>query len=128
MSQSGMAEFWGEPISVYTRDQAIEDGFIVDVTEWASADKGFIGGFTCPVAMTRALWDKVQAPKRSRFQDTRGRAHDVLWLCSLVCKRALRIHPGTPALNFKVLVGGRYLHLRCTMDGDGVTIGFREDF
>ena len=29
-----LTEFFGEPISVYTRQQAIEDGALVDVTEW----------------------------------------------------------------------------------------------
>ena len=39
-----MQEIFGEPISIYTRAQAIEDGTLIDLTEWASADKGFIGG------------------------------------------------------------------------------------
>lgn len=30
-----MTELFGEPISVYSRAQAIEDGFLVDVTAWA---------------------------------------------------------------------------------------------
>src|ERR1035437_215853 len=30
-------DFWGPPISVYTREQAFEDGVLVDVTPWASS-------------------------------------------------------------------------------------------
>src|SRR5712691_13345787 len=61
-----LTEFWGEPISAYTREQAIADGVLVDVTEWASADKGFIGGFTCPVALTAGVWALVEVPEKSR--------------------------------------------------------------
>jgi hypothetical protein len=50
-------DFWGAPISIYTREQAIEDGALVDVTEWASSGaNGMLGGLTVPVVMTRALW------------------------------------------------------------------------
>ena len=37
---SPMAEFFGPPISVYTREQAIDDGVLVDVSvhrRWVSA-------------------------------------------------------------------------------------------
>ena len=40
-------DFWGEPISIYTRQQAIEDGVLVDVSDWAgSGPDGMLGGFT----------------------------------------------------------------------------------
>ena len=57
-------DFWGAPISIYTREQAIEDGVLVDVTEWAgSGPNGMLGGFSVPVAMTRALW-WTRGPRR----------------------------------------------------------------
>jgi len=120
-----LVEFFGEPTYVYTRAQALEDGVLVDVTEWASADKGFIGGFNCPVAMTRAIWDKVEAPKGSN-QDTRGRAHDVLWMASLTVRRLLQEHKLSGG--FVVRLGRRNVLLRVDVDGDGVTIGFPGDF
>jgi len=50
-------DFWGEPISIYTREQAIEDGVLVDVSDWAGpGPDGMLGGFRVPVVMTRALW------------------------------------------------------------------------
>ena len=80
-----MQEIFGEPISIYTRAQAIEDGTLIDLTEWASADKGFIGGFRCPVAVTRAVWaDLERAPA---LQDIRGRAHDLLFMAWLAARR-----------------------------------------
>jgi hypothetical protein len=111
-------------ISTYSRAQAIEDGVLVDVTEWASA--GFMGGFTCPVALTSALWDAVE--RKGDPNSTRGRAHDVLFLASLALRGALR--RGTDRAAFAVLmqVGRRKKQiLRAVMDGDGVTIGMRDD-
>lgn len=82
---NSITEFFGAPISVYTRAQAIEDGVLVDVTEWASADKGFIGGFKCPVAVTREVWADIE--RCPPLQDIRGRAHDLLWMASLAARR-----------------------------------------
>jgi len=122
-----LTEVFGDVISVYTREQAIEDGVLVDVTEWGSSTKGFIGGFNCPVVFTRALWGAVET--KTTNQDTRGRAHDVLFMASLALKAALaRKLDGT---NFQVLLRvGRKVKqiLRVVADGDGVTIGFPEDF
>jgi len=113
-----LVEIFGEPISTYTRAQGIEDGVLVDVTEWASPQQ-MMGGFTVPVAMTAALWAKVEAPKGS-LQDTRGRAHDVLWLASLAVRRGREY--------YKVKLGNRAPVLRVVVDGDGVTIGYPDDF
>jgi len=50
---------WGEPISSYTRAQAIADGVLVDLTS-ATDDKGHRlcpqAGFKVPVAITRTAW------------------------------------------------------------------------
>ena len=71
----------------YTRAQAIEDGVLVDVSEWASS-REMMSGFRIPVAMTATVWAMVEAPKDST-QDTRGRAHDVLWMASLAARRQI---------------------------------------
>lgn len=80
-----LTEIFGDVICVYTRAQAIDDGFLVDLTEWASADKGFIGGFKCPVAVTREVWADIE--RCPAMQDVRGRAHDLLWMASLAARR-----------------------------------------
>ena len=62
----------------YTRAQAIEDGVLVDMTEWARET-----GFKVPVACTRSVWDGFIVPPegmRESGQDERGRAHDLLWM------------------------------------------------
>jgi len=47
-----MAELFGEPISTYTRRQALDDGVLVDVSEMARE-----AGFRFPVAVTHAAWE-----------------------------------------------------------------------
>ena len=46
-----------EMVAVYTRDQAIEDGFLVDVSAMARE-----AGFKWPVAVTRRVWDEIVTP------------------------------------------------------------------
>lgn len=89
----------------YTRAQAIEDGVLVDVTEWASS-REMMGGFRIPVAMTAAVWAEVEAPKGST-QDTRGRAHDVLWMASLAARRQIDSDRAT----FTVRLGQRNVRM-----------------
>ena len=64
-------------LSTYTRAQAIAEGTLVDVTKTARE-----AGFTIPVAVTRAVWERLVAlPEGYRgFQDERGRLWDVLWM------------------------------------------------
>ena len=70
----------------YTRQQAIEDGVLVDLTEWAKET-----GFTIPVACTAAVWNQYITPPegtREWGQSERGRAHDVLWMLFLAIRRS----------------------------------------
>jgi len=131
-----MREVFGEPISVYTRAQAIEDGTLVDVTEWASADKGFLGGFTLPVAVTRALWCTIESiPRRAMCNDVRGRAHDVLWMASLAARAGARRNMSRVGFVVRMHVMAGIRNIRLVIDigpGDNaepvVTIGYPEDF
>lgn len=69
--------FWTEEdlISTYTRQQAIEDGALIDV----SADAKQL--FKIPVAVTAAVWADISAipPRFTGIQDTAGRLWDLLW-------------------------------------------------
>lgn len=121
-----LAETFGNVISVYTRAQAIEDGELVDMTEWASRDKGFFGGYTCPVAITRALFAEVKVEGTKKSGDTRGRAHDVLFLSSLAIKGAFRRNE--QSARFVVKLGRKNHVLRVVADGDGITIGYPSCF
>ncbi len=81
----GNATAFGPVLSAYTRAQAIEDGFLVDVSDTARE-----AGFTIPVAVTRAVWDRIVALPEGYlgFQDERGRLWDVLWMARHYALRA----------------------------------------
>ncbi|MCB9851912.1 MAG: hypothetical protein H6819_02355 [Phycisphaerales bacterium] len=69
----------------YTRAQAIDDGVLIDLTEWARET-----GFRIPVACTAAVWHEYIVPPQSTRelgQSERGRAHDVLWMLFVAIKR-----------------------------------------
>ena len=62
----------------YSRAQAIDDGVLIDLTEWAKEL-----GFKIPVACTTAVWNGYVVPTertRTLGQSERGRAHDLLWM------------------------------------------------
>jgi hypothetical protein len=85
-----------------------------------------LGGFRVPVVFTRALWAAVQVEGTSRSGNTRGRAHDVLWMASLALRGAFP--RGENRAPVSVKVGRARVRLLAVADGDGVTIGFPEDF
>ena len=78
--------FAGAPVIFsYTRAQAIEDGVLVDLTEWAKET-----GFRIPVACTSEVWDRYITPPAGTHelgQSERGRGHDVLWMLFVAIKR-----------------------------------------
>lgn len=78
MTDSTQDDFWAdaEIISAYTRNQALEDGFLVDCSEVAKE-----AGFSIPAAMTRAVWGAyVEVPDGVVLQDEAGRLWDILWM------------------------------------------------
>ncbi|SCC95153.1 conserved hypothetical protein [Thiomonas sp. X19] len=87
-----MREFFGEPISTYTRAQAIEDGQLIDLSTTARE-----AGIVWPVALTSAAWgdcvewtDATEARKGYTGQSESGRLWDVVWMLSLAIRSALR--------------------------------------
>lgn len=81
-------ELFGDPISVYTREQAIEDGALIDVSETAREV-----GIGFPVAMTAAAWANLvswsdeDSRRKGTAQDEAGRLWDVLWMLRLAARR-----------------------------------------
>lgn len=81
---------FGEIIHAYTRSNAIEDGYLVDVTREAAR-----AGFRFPVAVTRAVWedciewgeDDDERKGECLGQSRAGRLHDVLVMAAFAAKR-----------------------------------------
>lgn len=86
-----MNNFFSEEdlVSAYTRQQAVEDGVLVDVTETAQK-----ANIRFPVALTRAVfedcvaWSKKDAKESRHLQDESGRLWDVVWLLYLAMRSA----------------------------------------
>jgi len=80
MADSSLTEIFGEPISVYTRAQAIADGVLVDLS--ALAPDVCAQHYKYPVACTAAVWAIVDAAvKHPRWMnDLKGVVHDLLWM------------------------------------------------
>lgn len=77
---------FGEVIYTYTRQQAIEDGVLIDVSRTARE-----AGFKYPVAVTQAVWSEVIIPDEiacENGQSEEGRLWDVLWMCYLAARRS----------------------------------------
>ncbi|HLT83486.1 MAG TPA: DUF6573 family protein [Phototrophicaceae bacterium] len=78
-----LTEFFGEPIHVYTRAQALADGVLIDAGPLARE-----AGFVWPVAYTAAAhaatitWDTANGA----LQDETGRAWDVLWMAKFAVR------------------------------------------
>ena len=71
---SSTDELFGEVIFSYSRQQAIEDGVLVDVTEMAKE-----AGFKWPFAMTAEVWTLIEnIPEKYQHEDVQGRLWDVL--------------------------------------------------
>ncbi len=69
----------------YTREQALADGVLADLTGWARES-----GFTVPVACTASVWHGCLEPppgSEAEGQSRRGRAHDLLTVLFHACKR-----------------------------------------
>ena len=85
MPDTRTADPFGPVVFSYTRRQAIKDGVLVDVTETARE-----AGFSIPVALSRAVWDRLVALPEGYlgFQDEAGRLWDVLWMARHYALRA----------------------------------------
>lgn len=124
-----LEEVYGPVIYSYTREQAIEDGVLVDVSEWAREK-----GIPAPTAFSSHLWTDVDVDSKKGhkgYQSTRGRADDVLWMAFLrlaAANRAGKLDEGPHAFEVLLSVGRtRKQTLWVAMDGADVTIMYPED-
>ena len=119
---SALTEIFGEPISSYSRAQAIEDGVLVDVhgTEGAKL-------FKPRAAITSALHEALNVGAGKQPATYAARLWDVFYMLSVAGRKA-----GSD-VTFRVKVGRRMLTLSGNIGpGDDaapvLTVGFPEDF
>lgn len=101
-----LQEDWGEPIYVYSRAQALEDGMLADVSATARE-----AGIRYPVALTSSVVTLCEPPKRSH-EDFAGRLWDVLWMLRMAMKRA---PGGSDRLLYTVRIGARNVQLKAVV-------------
>jgi inorganic triphosphatase YgiF len=102
---------------MYTLEQAIRDGVLVDVSEWAKET-----GLSVPTAFTRALWARCRELADSE-KALRSRAEAILRRCRAAARR-LR---GVNAIGFRAPLGREKLTFHAAVDTDGIMIGLPED-
>ena len=89
----------------YTRANAIADGVLVDVSEYAPS-----AGFTIPVAMTAAVFNDCcawseSAPNFAKVhQDLKWRIHDVLFMARLSICIHLEKESNSNSVNYSLFV------------------------
>lgn len=94
---ASMEEIFGKPIFAYTRDQALADGFQVEVPAATLRE----AGFKVPVFVNRTVWDKyVEVPAGVDGQDLEGRLWDVLTML----RAGIRGGRGDDTLLFRLYV------------------------
>lgn len=76
---------FGPVIFSYSREQAIEDGILIDVSETAREM-----GFRFPVALTSSIWngEVFIRDDTETCQSTAGRLWDTLWMARLAAQRS----------------------------------------
>lgn len=73
-----------QALAVTTRTERVLNGELHAVTDLARE-----AGFVWPVAVTAAVWAKIQAiPPSQSHQDVTGRLWDVLYMASLAARRS----------------------------------------
>lgn len=100
-----MTELFGEPISTYSRAQAIEDGVLVDLMQDTMLPVAK-QHYKYPIACTAAVFAIMQKAVENKrcFNDYAGVLHDMLWM-SKVHFRA--ISDTTRIFRVKIVGAGR---------------------
>jgi len=100
-------EGW-EVISSYTAEQAIEDGFLADVSKL-----GKEAGFKWPVRISQNVHELCTPPKSNGIESYKGRLWDVLWMAHC----AIRKSEDDWMTAFNVKIGRKIYELWACIDG-----------
>lgn len=90
-------------ISIYTRSDALQDGFLIDLSLVAKEE-----GFLVPVAVTCEAYQKIRPREESELsgQDLRGRLHDMFWMLRLHARQERYAETDRLAFNFLIAENG----------------------
>ena len=90
-------------ISRYTRSDALQNGFLIDLSPVAKEE-----GFLVPVAVTCEAYQKIRPHEESELsgQDLRGRLHDMFWMLRLHARQKRYADTDRLAFNFLLAENG----------------------
>jgi len=120
-----------QPISIYTRDQALADGGLIDMQKGGVAEVTRQHFGDCPVYFTRSLIALIQqAVDHPRWaNDWKGVTHDIFTMAK--CYGLSKLSAGS-TMRLVVIITGcgrkRNQYLMAAFDGEALTIGLPEDF
>ena len=85
MTSSETSSIFGEMIYSYTREQAINDGVLIPVSETICKE----AGIRLPVCVTDNLWSLIHPENLNKMpsQSVEGRLWDLLWLFTVSAKQ-----------------------------------------
>jgi len=95
---------FGEVIYSYSRAQAIQDGVLVDLTQFPITRNHW----KFHVACTASVWASIQTPVRSRYADYVGILQDIF----SNAKSEIRKGTCQDTVRFQVLIGGESKSLK----------------
>ncbi|KKM27449.1 hypothetical protein LCGC14_1574610 [marine sediment metagenome] len=104
MQNPNTTELFGDVISRYTREQALEDGVLCDLS--LVAPDVCRQHYKWPIACTSAVWDIVDKAvnNKKHLNDINGVVHDMLWMSKMM-KRT--IDRSTVMFRVKICGAGR---------------------
>jgi len=107
MNNNNSDNIFGDVIYAYTRQDAINDGTFIDVSDMANE-----AGIKYPTAVTSNLYHKYINPtSMPTGQDEKGRLWDVLWMF----RNSARKSNGNK-LNFKVIFNRKTIELEAVCE------------
>jgi type I site-specific restriction-modification system R (restriction) subunit len=105
---------FGTPIYSYTRTQAIEDGVLVDLTQFETVRQHWKLHMAC----TDTVWSGIEDAVHQHGKDFEGILHDI----STMAKIAINKSHGTDTLLFTVIIGNAHKNLKLVIGpGDDAT-------
>lgn len=100
---------FGDAIYAYTRKQAIEDGVLVDLSQFEE----FGQMWNHHVACTDTVWNIIEAASKEDGKDLKG----ILWDVSNMSRYAARRAQGQTQVLFRVIIGNRTHQLKFHIGG-----------
>jgi hypothetical protein len=94
-------EVFGDVIDIYTRQQAIDDGVLIDITDLSITKEA---GYKIPIVITQGVYSLVSVPKGLEgIQDFNGRLWDVLQMSTLAFRSCRAKHQNRAEIECRIV-------------------------